>query len=57
MLVIVQTGKDDMFKNLRIALIESSNQAGKYESPLMHSNRTCALSETTTDFFKCKSKF
>lgn len=50
-------GKDDMFKNLRIALIESSNQAGKYESPLMHSNRTCALSETTTDFFKSLGNF
>jgi len=47
-------GRDEIFRNLKIALIESSPKSGKYESPAFHSNRTCALSKTTTDFFKSK---
>jgi hypothetical protein len=50
-------GRDEIFRNLKIALIESSLKAGKYESPAFHSNRTCALSKTTTDFFKSKKFF
>lgn len=46
-------GRNDMFKNLKIALIESSPKGGDYTRPETPSNRTCALSPTTQDFFKC----
>ncbi len=50
-------GKDEIFRNLKIALIESSPKSGQYVSPPFHSNRTCALSKTTTDFFKSEFIF
>ena len=49
--------KDDVFKNLRIALIESSPKKNDYIQPQIHSNRVCALNDTTIQLFKCKCRF
>ena len=50
-------GKDSLFKNLKIALIESSPQKSIYQSPPLHSNRTCALSNSTITLLKGEKKF
>jgi len=46
-------GTNNVFKNLKIALIESSNKY-EYKKQEIHSNRVCALNETTINLFKCK---
>ena len=47
-------GTDNVFKNLKIALIESSSSSKKneYLKPEIHSNRVCALNETTINLFE-----
>jgi ubiquinone biosynthesis monooxygenase Coq6 len=47
-------GTDNVFKNLKIALIESSSSSKKneYLKSEIHSNRVCALNETTINLFK-----
>ena len=47
-------GKEEMFKNLKIALIESSAPKQNYSVAPIHSNRVCALSDKTVNLFKCK---
>lgn len=46
-------GSDNLFKNLSIALIESSPQRGDYKMPPIHANRVCALSNKTIELLKC----
>jgi ubiquinone biosynthesis monooxygenase Coq6 len=46
-------GTDNVFKNLKIALIESSSsKKNEYLKSEIHSNRVCALNETTINLFK-----
>ncbi len=45
--------KNDLFKHLKIALVESGKKSDEYSLPKIPGNRTCALSKTTVDFFKC----
>jgi len=48
-------GKESVFKDLKIALIEPSFKSNnEYIQPIVHSNRICALNEKTIEFFKCK---
>jgi hypothetical protein len=44
--------REELFKNLRIALIESSGAKGAYKCSPIHNNRVCALGEKTINFFK-----
>ena len=48
------TGKESAFKNLKIALIESSPRPNEFKLGDYHSNRVCALSDNTIKLFKCK---
>lgn len=50
-------GKDNVFKNLKVALIESSPKKNDYVQPQIHSNRVCALNDKTIQLFKCKIFF
>ena len=50
-------GTDNVFKNLKIALIESSSKKNEYLKPEIHSNRVCALNETTINLFKTLNCF
>lgn len=57
LIINLYKGSDKLFKNLKIALIESSPQRGEYKSPAIHHNRVCALSNKTIDFFKSIGSF
>ena len=48
-------GRDSVFKNLKIALIESSPKLKEYVQPEIHSNRVCALNDKSIELFKSKS--
>ena len=50
-------GKDNVFKNLKVALIESSPKKNDYVQPQIHSNRVCAINDKTIQLFKCKLFF
>lgn len=50
-------GKDSIFKNLKIALIESSPKKNDYTKPEIHSNRVCALNDKTIDLLKSLDSF
>jgi hypothetical protein len=50
--VLSLLGQENLLKNLKIALIESSPEKKEYKAPEIHSNRVCALSQKTIDFFK-----
>jgi len=45
-------GQENLLRNLKVALIESSPEKKDYKAPEIHSNRVCALSQKTIDFFK-----
>lgn len=45
-------GKDELFKDLKIALIESSDK-NKYQLPMNYSNRVSALNKASVDLLKC----
>jgi hypothetical protein len=47
---------DSIFKDLKIGLIESAKRPiNSYKMPQIHSNRVCALSGKTIEFFKGKT--
>ena len=45
-------GHDSVFRNLKIAMIESMPKGKEYKLPLHHSNRVVALNDQTLNLFK-----
>jgi hypothetical protein len=45
-------GNDSIFRNLKIALIESMPKGKEYKLPIYHSNRVVALNDQTISLFK-----
>jgi hypothetical protein len=45
-------GKNEIFKNHKIALIESSEERKPYKQPEFHSNRVSALNNSSVDLLK-----
>lgn len=48
----VVLGQDNLFNNLKIALIDSFPKENSYLSPKIHANQVCALNNTTIDLLK-----
>jgi hypothetical protein len=47
-------GQDELFKNLKIAIIESTNEKQKFELPIIHSNRVSALNQSSVGLLQSK---
>jgi hypothetical protein len=45
-------GQDEIFRNLKIAVIESSEEKKEFSLPIIHSNRVSALNQNSVDMLK-----
>ena len=45
-------GQDNLFKNLKIAMIDTAPEKKDYKGPELHNFRVCALSKSTIELLK-----
>ncbi len=55
--MVAALGKNELFQNHKIALIESASERNDYKLPQYHSNRVSALNQSSVDLLKSSSSY